>query len=62
VEATEEARKHKEVKAEEKPADPRKGKKKRRSEMGTFTPPPPPPMPDNTEDAAQEALRKLFGN
>ncbi len=60
--AAEEAREHKKAETEEEPAEPTKGKKKKgKPAMGKFTPPPPPPMPDNTEDAAQEALRKLFG-
>jgi pSer/pThr/pTyr-binding forkhead associated (FHA) protein len=37
------------------------GKKKRKPRRAKFIPPPPPPPSENTEDAAQEALRKLFG-
>jgi pSer/pThr/pTyr-binding forkhead associated (FHA) protein len=59
--AAEEAKKQEAV-AKEEPAKATKGRKKGKPVMGKFTPPPPPPQPENTEDAAQEALRKLFGN
>jgi pSer/pThr/pTyr-binding forkhead associated (FHA) protein len=61
-EAAEEARKKKEATNAATPAEPEEGKKKGKPVMGKFTPPPPPPQPENTEDAAQEALRKLFGS
>jgi pSer/pThr/pTyr-binding forkhead associated (FHA) protein len=47
--------------AEQKSEQSAGGKKKGKPKRGKFTPPPPPPPPENTEDAAQEALRKLFG-
>jgi pSer/pThr/pTyr-binding forkhead associated (FHA) protein len=58
-EALAEVAKHRQETPEEEPPEDTK-KKRGKKKLGKFTPPPPPPQPENTEEAAQDALRRLF--